>query len=392
MKTWLLVIGAAVVAVGIGLTLAMTSKSGSSSATTPAVAENDECLPPLPPAGGPQPQAVVDQEHHDFGETASGVGGEHVFTITNKGGYTLVLNKGTTSCPKCTLADISPNEIPPGGTAKVSVTWKPDSEDSMYRQTATICTNDPKRRKIELSISGTVTQPILVNPQSVVFNNQTAGELASAEVVLQSKQDEPLEVLSHSLLNEETDEYYAVTYEPIPKDQLEGGVKSGWKVVIALKPGLPLGPINQTIKLETNSKAMPTIEILVAGKITTDISIIGKGWDPKYDLLMMGTVNHRQGEERTLAILVRGPHRNETEIKVESVDPQFMEAKIGEKTLLRNGDIVQFPLTIKIPKGHPGVNRLGNIESPSAKVNLATTHPQAPTMQIKIRFTTTLAE
>jgi hypothetical protein len=75
---------------------------------------------------------------------------------------------------------------------------------------------------------------------------------------------------------------------------------------------------------------------------------------------------------------------------VESTDPDFMEATIGEKQVLRNGDIVQFPLKIKFPKGHPGVNRLGNKESPSAKVNLVTTHPQAPKLQIRIRLTTTL--
>jgi hypothetical protein len=57
---------------------------------------------------------------------------------------------------------------------------------------------------------------------------------------------------------------------------------------------------------------------------------------------------------------------------------------------VRDGEIVQFPLTIKFPKGHPGVNRLGNKESPSAKVNLTTTHPQAPKLQIRVRLATTL--
>ena len=50
---------------------------------------------------------------------------------------------------------------------------------------------------------------------------------------------------------------------------------SAVRAVVTAKSGLPLGAINQTIRVQTNVEDAPELELPIAGAVVSDISIVG---------------------------------------------------------------------------------------------------------------------
>ena len=149
------------------------------------------------PPSGPAPKVVVDKAEYDFGtldiEASSG---SHDFVFTNKGDAPLSLSEGGTSC-RCTMSKLGQEKIPPGGSAKVTITWKPIDKPGPYQQTAKILTNDPARPQITLTISGRVTAAMRFSPPELVFSRLSVGETSTAESRLFCYLDKPLKILGH---------------------------------------------------------------------------------------------------------------------------------------------------------------------------------------------------
>ncbi len=101
----------------------------------------------------PAPKVVVDQSRYDFGTLDMASQGSHEFVFTNAGKAPLKLAAGETSC-RCTMSELAQKEIPPGGSTKVTITWKPKDQPGPYEQTAKILTNDPQRPEVTLTVSG----------------------------------------------------------------------------------------------------------------------------------------------------------------------------------------------------------------------------------------------
>ena len=74
--------------------------------------------------------------------------------------------RGGTSC-RCTMSKLGQEKIPPGGSTKVTVTWKPIDKPGPYQQTAKILTNDPARPQVTLTISGRITAAVQLSPAGV---------------------------------------------------------------------------------------------------------------------------------------------------------------------------------------------------------------------------------
>ena len=59
--------------------------------------------------------------------------------------------------------------VAPGKSADVTLEWKSKLYVGLFRQTATILTNDPGRREVTLSITGRFTGPVGVVPSQLVL-------------------------------------------------------------------------------------------------------------------------------------------------------------------------------------------------------------------------------
>jgi len=359
-------------------------------------------LPPLVPgpeppelggAGPGNPRVAVDAEKYDFGVMDLDAEMSHDFVIKNIGDGVLNLRKGQTSC-RCTVSNLDTTgnldtiDVLPGRSTKVTLTWEGNEVLGPYRQTATIHTNDTARPRLELVVSGRITAAARTVPRELVFSQVTAGEPATAEIPLYGYLEEALEVHGYELARPETAEYFDVAFEPLTPELLkeEDGAKSGFLVKVTVKPGLPQGPFRQTIKVQTNLEGPTPVEIPVKGTVTSDIMVAGPGWSDEHGLLDLAAVASRDGAERRLLLIVRGPHRREVHFEPAEISPDLLRVELGHTKEVNNGLVLQTPIWIRIPPGSRPANHLGGEQGDLGTILLKTGHPKAPLLRIRVRF------
>jgi len=386
LKTTLLLLLTAVIGISAGMGIAV-QRFG-------VLPEGQE-LPPLVPhadqlrpgdTAAPGPRLSIDRAEFDFGVMDIDAEMSHDFTFTNEGATALELTAGDTSC-KCTLSEVDAKTIPPGESGVVTLTWSATGLGP-YRQTATVHSNDPARPRVELVVSGRVTSAVRTVPDELVFTQVSAGEPATAEIPLFGYLEEPLEVTGFELVHGDTADYFDVQFVPLDPAALEEETEatSGVLVKVTVKPGLPLGPFRQTIRVGTGLADAPEIEIPVRGRVTSDIMVVGPGWNREHNILDLGTVPSSEGTRRQLLLIARGPHRREVSFSPVEVFPEVLNVKIGETKPVGDGQVLHTQLVIEIPEGTPPVNHLGSEEGKLGTILLDTGHPEAKQLQIRIRF------
>jgi hypothetical protein len=356
--------------------------------------------PSAPRSDGDQgtPKVLVDARVHDFGAVEHESRLVHIFKFTNLGDATLVLTPGRTSCTRCTIAELAKTHVEPGETVDVKVEYHPNQSQPKFRQHATVRTNDPQNPIIELTIVGVVSSRYRVVPQYLVLSKVSAKESKTAEIKIYAFVSDEVGVEKYEFTNPSTAAYFEAATQPIPRDQLsEPNARAGCRVLVTLKPGLPVGPIRQTIRLElklAGEEARPVAEVPIEGTVDSDISIVGRDWNPDAARLSIGAVPSRQGARRNLYLMLRGPHRHDTTIQAAQIDPAWLKVTLGEPRELKTGanedaGVTQIPLVVEIPPGTPLVNHLGSDQGRYAKVVLQTTHPEVREITMYVQFVVT---
>jgi hypothetical protein len=334
------------------------------------------------------PQVLVDERNFDFGLVERKSKVRHTFKFTNIGEGTLTLTAGGTTCSMCTVSKLSKTRLAHGETADVTIEYDSTNSRPEFRQSATIRTNDSEQPQVELNIFGSVVSRYQVVPDHLVFSKISVNETKTAEVKIYSSLSYDVRVIKHEFSVPDTAPFFEVQSRPIPNDELpdKPDVTSGCLLTVTIKPGLPLGPIRQTIRLELNTPDEEPLEIPIEAVVDSDISIVGgKGWHAEVATLSMGAIRGAEGATRQLKILVRGPDRHGVKVYPVKIDPPWLKVVTGETSEL-NKDVDQIPLTIEIPSGTSAVNHLGSEQGKLAEIMFETTHPQVKHMRMYLQF------
>jgi hypothetical protein len=338
------------------------------------------------PATELAPKVVVDSADFDFGSVdIAASGGSHEFKFTNQGKGPLKLNEGGTSC-RCTMSKLGQEEISPGGSTKVTVTWKPIDKPGPYQQTAKILTNDPATPQVVLTVAGRVTAAMRLTPSEMVFSRLTAGEPSTAETRLYSYLDPAIKVAGTEWANPATAAFYETSHLPLSADQLkeEKDAKSGLLVKVTVKPGMPQGPIHQKLILKTSTGSSLTLPI--DGNVGSEIALVGHGWDPDTGILSIGEIASAAGATRHLMLVIRGPLRRDVKFKTQQVKPDLLKVSLGSPKEINSGAVIEIPVQVEIPAGSPPANHLGSDQGKLGEIMLETSHPQVHTLRILVRF------
>ncbi len=343
----------------------------------------------LPPPADPDalPRVVVDQTEYDFGTMDYRDTGQHDFIFRNVGDGPLRLKVASSTC-RCTIGALETEVVAPGGTAKVTLVWHADDEmTGPYRQSATILTNDPAQPQVQLSVSGLITAAVFASPAGVQLGTLSAEESHTAEVELVCTRKEPLEV-TYKLADESLAEFFELHLAPLDPQRVSKheNAQNGLLLTVTLKPGLPLGPFVQTIQLQTNVPAAPSLEIPIKGTISGDITIVGAGWLDSENLLTIGAVQSNEGASRRLLLVTCGPYREKVKFNPVVSPSSPLRVTVGETVPVGEGKITQTPLIIEIPKGTPPVSHLGGAEGKYDEVVIHTNHPKSPQLRILVRY------
>jgi hypothetical protein len=391
MKTWLIVIFSALVGIAAGIAAGVFEAR--SSAGTETILVDDILKSASTPAaerseGTPQPKVALEKDVYDFGTMDAQSLGKHDFVVRNVGNAPLNLTKGSTTC-KCAMSALQKQKVFPGESTTVTIEWTPKGYLGDFEQTAKVETNDPLRPELTLKVKGRITTVLHASPSELVFTRVSAGQPAQGEVLLYAFASDSMQVTGHELKDPSTAEFFDVHFEPMSTAQLGGepDAKSGFVMEVHVESGLPQGPFQQTILVRTNLAAAPVIEVPVTGKVGSDISVFGRGWNEATGSLTLGLLDPRKGADASLTLVVRGRHRDMTEFQVSEVfPPDILQVELGEKTEINQGVATQTPLKIRIPAGAGPANHLGSKQGKIGRIVLDTNDPQMPKLTILVSF------
>lgn len=334
---------------------------------------------------------VINGESHDFGVMENNTTVRHDFIFKNEGDAPVRLRKGETSCGKCTISQLEKDELQAGESGKVSVEWTIESQQAEVRQTANIyAQGDPLRPMVQLTVHGVVRQSIRVEPSDIAFSSLSANATQTGSVRIFAFHTDDLQIVDYKLTNPETRASFDIHIQPLSPEELrkETGAKCGLEVQVTAKTGLPLGPINQTIRLATNFEPVGTIEIPVRGVVVSDISFVGgQNFVKDVNLLRLGLIKSNAGAKVNLHMLVKGPEPDKVDVKLGAIDPDdVLSVKLGDRISINNGAAFMYPVTIEVRPGSRAINRLGVSVGDAGRILFETTHPQAKQVQLLVQF------
>jgi hypothetical protein len=238
-----------------------------------------------------------------------------------------------------------------------------------------------------LAIHGSVVDTVRPDRPQLSLGDVSANEPQTIRFRIHTYRDRQLAIERHEWLRPEGVDHLEVTHEPLTPEQIaeETGAFHGVEVTLTILPGLPLGPLAQTLKLNTNLAGHEAIELPVDGNLVSDVSLVGSGVIADKLLINLGTFDRTAEFRRTVYLLVKGPYRDETGLRIESQEPQHeFQATLGEP-IRNNPKIVRYPLSIVLPPSSSPAVRTS--EETYARIKLAITHPQVKEMTIRLRYT-----
>jgi len=332
------------------------------------------------------PRAVViNGERHEFGSMDRYAKGTHDFQIKNDGDAPLEITLGHTTC-KCTMSKLSKSKLEPGESTVVKLEWTVKTLDPEFEQSAEVATNDPHHNPVRLSIHGQVIDALRAEESQFTLNDLSANEETVVRLRVFASKLPDLQVVKHEWVKPENADRLPVSVEPLSKAEVapQRIAASGVAVVLRVQPGLPLGPISQVLRLTFNIPDHEPLEIPLFGTVISDVSLAGPGATANRLLVNLGTVPFGSPFKRTVYITVKGPHREQTKLRITGVTPDGeLQATLGEP-LRENPKVDRYPLTIELSPSARPVARTS--DENFARLKVEVTHPQVKELDLKVRY------
>jgi len=343
---------------------------------------------------GTAPRAEVPETRHAFGTIGTGAAGRHRFEIRNVGGGPLTLTRGVSSC-SCTVTDFDAAAggaadgrmvVPAGGATAVTVKWTGKPPGGPFQQQVTVLTDDPRRPEIVFSIEGTVVPTWRAMPESIVLPKLAASVGGRASVTVFTYGDTPPVLGALTIDHPEADRLFALSSSPLAPAELaaEPSASGGFRIDLVAKPGLPLGPLRQTLRVAFTMGEDYVAEVPVEGTVGGDLVLAGGGWDSGRQALLLGTVSQKSGTRTRVWLTAKGPHREQVRPTIAETVPDGLEVTIGPGQPIGTGGVIRIPIDVVVPPGSRPFNHLCTEEGPPGRIVLQTGHPDSPTLTIPV--------
>lgn len=326
--------------------------------------------PGLAAPGEPQPRLVVDAIEHHFGLVRAETLASHDFRVRNAGQAPLTLEAGGSTCASCTVGRIAKGRLLPGEETAVTIEYHAGPNSLAFRKAAFVHTNDPAYRPLALTISGRVAPRCEAAPAEVAFSRTADDGPQSSDLRLLAYFDDHLEVGRYEWADPAVAPYFDVQLKPLGgEDVKRAGARGGQLLTLVVRPGLPAGTTITRLTLVTDLQASK-IELPVRVDVTSNLEIVGSGWNQQENLLTLGTVRRAEGLRRTLYLVLRGDDRRQAQFALAAVKPDWLKVSVGPPTAFGQGSAVRVPLTVEVPAGSPASNFLGAEPSRWASIEL----------------------
>jgi len=202
----------------------------------------------------PAPQAILTEDHYDFGQIFEDRELSHTFIIRNTGQDPLEILKVDPECA-CTVPRYN-RTIPPGGQGEITLTIKPYSVIHQFRKETTVTTNDPGTREFHLMLTGDALPFIEIQPSHIVRLKGSAGEDVRGQVWFTSHLPGPFKITGYRT---NIPDKIEISLKAVQPDRV-------YLLEVKNRSGNP-GPYAGLIDLTTTSAERPRLIVRVFGDI-----------------------------------------------------------------------------------------------------------------------------
>jgi hypothetical protein len=137
---------------------------------------------------GVESEISFEENTYDFGKVYMGEIVKHVYKFKNLGEGDLVIDSVKTACG-CTAALVSKNKLKKNEEGQVEVKYNPGKYVGKVTKSVIVNSNDPKNKKIKLTIQGEIIEEVNVNPKRINFGIIRKGESFSQEITIKTVGD-----------------------------------------------------------------------------------------------------------------------------------------------------------------------------------------------------------
>ncbi len=290
----------------------------------------------LPPLGflfcaekAAAPGIKFKEKIYDFGAVGSGDKVMHNYAFTNAGQEILIIKEVRPSCG-CIAALVSSNEIAPGGTGVVKVTFHTEKYTGRQTRTVSVYSNDPGQPEVDLTIQGNIEAEFALEPESVQFGDIEKGTSITKAIKLIQLGKEEL-ILNKA---EAISGYFSTRIFPLIDEK-----QKGFKIEIVLNPNVAVGQFNEVITLHTNLPKHLKLDVPVWGNVLGRIKV-------KPQMVSLGAFK-KGTSSKTYKIEVTSTDSRKFNISKVVSDMPFLSAK-----LVKNKDN-EFEIILEIDKNAP---------------------------------------
>ena len=330
-------------------------------------------LPAGVKTGGPQPRVEVEGALiHEFGELSTQKTSTRKWKVKNTGEGNLEIWLLGSTCT-CTIPKLkgegTREVVKPGESTEIELEWKTKDAIGEFSKGATIGTNDPSRPEFALRVHGMVYSPIVVLPEPhegvVMVGDISNDQVKEISLAVFSPEHPELKIknVSTSMPN-----LIAAKPVPLTPQELEKlKLKGGYRLMLEIKPGMPLGTFREELVIETDHPDQPKYQLVLAGMASGPISL-------RPSILRMVAVKSKEGASDQMILLVR--EGRPTSFKVIR-KPEKLEVSITPNdTPTQKG---RYRLTVAVPPGtSPGL-----IDD---EIILQTDHPKVGELKVPVNI------
>jgi hypothetical protein len=337
------------------------------------------------PVSDTRPSAQVTQQKHDFGVVNPGASGSHDFEVRNTGTEALNLSGGPAEDAAIRCEALQPS-IAPGEMGTVRVTWNTGLDGPpLFERQASVQTNDPLRKTITFTVSGTVRMLLAAEPGGIFFRELDPRHPSASATTLVFSQ-----VWDAFSIADVTCSLAGATWTIEPADAAalqDCDAKCGYRVTVTTPMSLPGGPFRNLLGLrvsapQADKAGSPTVDKLqlpITGRVLRRLALYGEGLEGGN--LDLGRIRPGQGRRHRLLAKVRDP---EPKVRVASLrtKPDFLKVHLQP---LRSDDpeCGLYEFVVEVPADAPPCIYRG---LRPGEIHVRMDHPRLEDVDLKVYF------
>lgn len=201
-----------------------------------------------------QPNIQFEEKQYDFGTIKQHKKITHVYNFKNIGDAPLLISKVKQSCG-CIEAELSSKEIFSGGIGLVKATFDTEGYQGEVKKIIFVVSNDPDEPVVKLIMRGDVKTDVIAKPKRLYFGRYDKYEPITKKLYLLQDKDKKFKILKVK-----TNSEYITTSVPV---KINEKGKDGYQIDVGLSPNVPIGRFYTKLKIHTDSKKRPIINVPV---------------------------------------------------------------------------------------------------------------------------------